>query len=88
MGQGNSCGIAVKLHHIAGAADAQTLGRNPQATQDQQITAQLMGSTIMRIAVENAAISGTLVLLPLLLDVDQRPLPGTIGKVLQAEKLQ
>ena len=78
----------MEFHHIAGTADAQTIRENPQATQNQQITAQLMGSTIMRIAVENAAISGTLVLLPLLLDVDQRPLPGAIGKVLQAGKLQ
>ena len=78
----------MKLYYIAGTADAQFAGKDPQATQDQQIASQLMRSTIMRPAVEDATIGGALILLPLLLNVNQRPLPRTIGKVLQAGKLQ
>jgi len=78
----------VKLYYITGAADVQTIRENPQPAQDQQIASQFMGSTIMRPAVEDAAIGSSLILLPLLLNVDQCPLPGSIGKVLQAGKLQ
>ena len=85
---GNSVRYGVKLHHIALAGQAQGRGEHGQAAEDQGVPPALPERCVVSPAVEHAALHGAQILLPLLLQVDQRPLAAAEGKVLDAGELE
>ena len=82
--QFDPAGIPVKFNHIAHAYDIQALRSNPEASGNQQIPAGFELRIIMRTPVEEHALHRARVFRPLLLDMDQRPLPAAKGEVLDS----
>lgn len=79
---------SMELDYIAGSADPQLRRRNTQTTDDKSIASSLPQRLIMRPLVQDISFYGADVILPLLLDVDQCPLPAAKRKVLQAGELE
>lgn len=78
----------MELNHIAGSADPQFCRRNPQAADDQGIASTLTLCLVMRPLVQDISLNRAKVLLPLLFDVDQRPLTAAKHEVLKAGELE
>ena len=79
----NAFGVSVKFHHVALAGEPKLMGDHLQSSEDQRIAPVLTSCLIVGPAVEKIALHCPQVLLPLLLQVDQRPLPPAERKVLQ-----
>ena len=76
----------MKLHHITNACDIHLIGADTQPAHNQQITSGFRLLGIMCAPVHQIAIHSALVFCPLLLYVNQRPLPGAVCKVLYTRK--
>ena len=77
-------GGGVEFHHVALAGKPQLMGDHLQSPEDQRIAPPLPGRPVVGSAVEKAALHSPQVLLPLLLQMDQCPLPPAEREVLQA----
>ena len=78
----------MELHHVAFPRDPQRMGDHGEAAKDQQIAPALAKRLVVGAAVHQAALHRAQILLPLILHVNQRPLPPAEGKVLKAGQLQ
>ena len=78
----------MKFQHIAGAGDAQSPGEDPHITGDEQVSPALGQVPIVGVGVKDSAVRGAEVLRPLVLDMDQRPLPAAEFEMLQPGKLE
>ena len=76
-------GGGVEFHHVALAGKPQLMGDHLQSPEDQRIAPPLPGRLVVGSAVEKAALHSPQVLLPLLLQMDQCPLPPAEREVLQ-----
>ena len=76
--------IGVKFHNITLAGESQLMGDYLQSTKDQHISPALPGCLIVSFTVEKAALHSPKIFLPLLLQMDQCPLPPAECEVLQA----
>ena len=83
-GWGNSAGIQMKLHHVAHAGHAKRVRHHAQSARGQRVAPTLEQRFVVRARMHQTAVDGSLVVLPLLLDEDQRPLPRAEGIVLHA----
>ena len=72
----------MELHHITCPGDAQRGRDNGQPPEDQEIAPALPRLLIVGAAVEQVALYRAQIFLPLLLDVDECPLPPAEGKML------
>ena len=75
--------IAAKLHNVALAAETERQRINAQTARDDPVAAALAQLLIMGALVQKRALSRTQILRPLLLNVDQCPLPPAKPEVLQ-----
>ena len=76
--------IPAKLHDVALTGEAERQRVNAQAARDDRVAAALAQLLIVGALVQKRALRGAQVLCPLLLDMDQRPLPPAEPEVLQA----
>ena len=86
--QSHTAERSLKLHHVAGAADAQAPGVDPQIPADQRLPPSLRLLRVMSAPVKPAALHRPKVVLPLPLQMDQRPLPAAVDKMLKPGQLQ
>ena len=68
--------VPVKLHDVTLAAEAERQRVNMQAARDDRVAAAFAKLLVMGALVQKRALRGAQVLRPLLLDMDQRPLPA------------
>ena len=80
--QRHAAGVPAKLHHVADPADPQPVGGDAHAADDQQIAPPLPGRGVVGLPVEGLPLHRPDVLRPLILNMDQRPLPPTKSKML------
>ena len=85
---GNAAVVSPELDDIALPAHAERIRHDRHAARDEEISALLRKSVVMRALVQDCALNGAQVLLPLALDMNQRPLPRTKGKMLNTGELQ
>ena len=64
------------------------MGNDGEAAKDERIAAALAGGFIVGATVQKAALHRAQVFLPLVFDINQRPLPPAEGEVLQAGQLE
>lgn len=86
--EGYALWVGVELHHITFPGDAQRGRDNGQPPEDQEIAPALPRLLIVGAAVEQIALHRAKIVLPLLFDVDQRPLAAAEGEVLDAGELE
>ena len=77
-------GITVKFHHIAGAAEPQGGGGDSQVPKNQQISPAFILVGVVAALVEQLSLGSLVVFQPKVFQMNQGPLPGTEGKVLDA----
>ena len=74
--------IQMELHHITLTGYPQRPGEDGQPPNDQGVSSPLPGAHIVGVLVEELAVDGAPVLLPLVFDVDEGPLSAAEGEVL------
>lgn len=82
--KGHPLGISVEFHYITGTSDTQAGRENAQIPQNNEVPSGFCGCRIVGLFVKNTSLRCPDVFLPLLLQVNERPLSGAKGKVLQA----
>ena len=78
----------MEFHHVTLAGEAQSVGHDGQAPEDQGIAPPLPGGLVVGPSVEQVPLHRAQVFRPLVFHMDQRPLPPAEGKVLQSGKLE
>lgn len=86
--QRDSVGIGREFHRVADAADAQAIRANLHAAQRQHTAAKVRNALVVHAVVLHAPLRRQTVFLPLILNVNQRPLPAAEGEVLNARELK
>ena len=84
--QRHAMDIPPKLHNIAAAAHAKRTGKDMQAARNNQISPRLPDCIVMGKVVQVLSFYGSEIILPLLLNMNQRPLPPAEGKMLEARQ--
>ena len=84
----DSVRAGAELYHVALAGQSQRVGNDGEAAKDERIAAALAGGFIVGATVQKAALHRAQVFLPLVFDINQRPLPPAEGEVLQAGQLE
>ena len=74
----------MQLHYIALPGQTQGIGDDGQTAEEQQIASALPEGGVVGPLMEQVSLHGTQVFLPLLLQMDQRPLPAAERKVLDS----
>ena len=74
----------MKLHHVAHARHIQPLGSHTQTANDQRIAPTLELRFIVRATMHGVPLRRSQILLPLLLNENQRPLTTAEREMLQA----
>ena len=79
---------AAELDHVAGAGDAERSGEDAQIAQREQIPAAFAEGGVVRAGVHRLPVRGAEIFRPLVLDMDQRPLPAAELEVLEPGELE
>lgn len=87
-GQPRSLAVRTELYHIAFSAEAELPGMDPQTAYRQQFSPLLIRKRIMGFFVKKITLHRMQIFLPLLFDMDQRPLPLAEHVMLDSGKLQ
>ena len=86
--QPRTCLFPVKFHDIRDAAHTELCRGNAQGTRHEQIPARFVQAAVMTLLVDDLPFDGAQVFLPLLLDVNERPLPAAKEEMLDAGDIQ
>ena len=83
-----ACLFPVKFHDIRDAAHTELCRGNAQSARHEQIPARFVQAAVMTFLVDNLPLDCAQVFLPLLLDVNERPLPAAKEEMLDAGDIQ
>lgn len=78
----------MKLQYIAGAGHTQRPGKNTHITGDEEISPAFGKCAVVRVFMQDRAVRRAVILRPLVLDVNERPLAAAELKMLQAGELE
>ena len=85
--QGNAVFRAMKFHHIALTGHAEHRRMDAHGTNNQQVAAAFCAAAV-RFLVQNRAVHRAVILRPLMLHMDERPLPTAECEMLQTGELE
>ena len=83
----NSVFTSVKFHHIAFTGHAEHRRMDAHGTNNQQVAAAFCAAAV-RFLVQNRAVHRAVILRPLMLHMDERPLPTAECEMLQTGELE
>lgn len=78
----------MKLQHIAGAGHTQRPGKNAHIACDEEISPAFGKCAVVRVFMQDRAVRRAVILRPLVLDVNERPLAAAELEVLQTGELE
>lgn len=82
--QGDACASTMVFQHITLPGYPQFPGVDAHPTGDKPVTPAFLKLGVVGILVQDAAINGAVILRPLILNVNQRPLTAAEGKMLDS----
>ena len=87
-GEGDPDGIPVVFQYVALSGYTQLRGIDADATRNKAVAPPLLKVRVVGVFVEDRPVGGAEIFHPLILNMDERPLPATEAEMLQAGELE